>query len=80
MTFTENRFPLFGVMRSPRLPPERRQCDKIFYGLINLAKLLTVGAAALRGEDVVNAFSTAGRAWVAQNPRIAAKGSNGGFR
>jgi hypothetical protein len=25
----------------PRLPPERRQCDRNFYGLINLAKALT---------------------------------------
>jgi hypothetical protein len=58
MTFTENRFPLFGVMRLPRLPPGWRQCDKIFYGLINLAKLLTAGRRPERGFDVVNVSST----------------------
>ena len=31
----------------PCLPPDWRQCDKIFYGLINLAKLLTAQALAM---------------------------------
>jgi len=66
MTFTENRFPLFGVMRSQRLPPERRQCDEIFYGLINLAKLLTARRSAVRRNDAVKAFLTAGWVWIAQ--------------
>jgi hypothetical protein len=31
---------LFGIMRSP-MPPDWRQCDRFFYGLINLANVLT---------------------------------------
>jgi hypothetical protein len=37
----------FGSCACRLTPPDRRQCDRFFYGLINLANVLTARGAAL---------------------------------